>query len=93
MYRFSSRFFQGRYRDQFLIVCKAIIVKGPNYSTPIPRWPSGMFKAIGTGGHWFESRSVLAVPKNCYWSSPFQYNVAGPTYYYGSMADEAFAGG
>ena len=29
---------------------------------PIPLWPSGMFKAIGTGGRGFEPRPELAVP-------------------------------
>ena len=48
---------------------------------PIPRWPSGMFKAIGTEGRGFEPRPGLAVPQKCYWNGPFQYNVAGPTYY------------
>ena len=32
-------------------------------STQIPRWPSGMFKAIGTGGRVFEPRPGLAVPQ------------------------------
>ena len=30
---------------------------------PIPRGPSGMFKAIATGGRGFEPRSVMAVPQ------------------------------
>ena len=31
--------------------------------SPIPRWPSAMFKAIGTGGRGFEPRPGLAVPQ------------------------------
>ena len=46
----------------------------------IARWPSGMFKAFGTVGREFEPRPGLCL-KNCYWTSPFQCNVTGPTHY------------
>ena len=34
----------------------------PQYR-PIPLWPSGMFKAIGTRGREFEPRPGLAMPQ------------------------------
>ena len=40
-----------------------------------------MFKAIEAGGRGLKPRSGLALPRNCYWNGPFQYNVAGLTYY------------
>ena len=40
-----------------------IIIFSVIQATPIPRWPSGMFKAIGTGGRWSEPWPGLAVPQ------------------------------
>ena len=57
---------------------------------PIPLWPSGMFKAIGTGGRGFEPRPGLAVPqKTTTGMAHFSIMWQGPH----TMADEAFPGG
>ena len=56
---------------------------------PIPLWPSGMFKVIGTGVRGFEPRPGLAVPQETATGmAHFSIMRQGPP----AMADEAFPG-